>query len=103
MNNENSELNSVSVIVSVFNEADTIVAYIDSLLAQTHQELEIVVVDDASTDAKPALLNAYQSEARVKVELLEHNQGVPGARNTGIQISQGDIIAFIDADAEAPC
>lgn len=73
----------------------------DSLLAQTHRETEIIVVVDGSEKLYEKLSADYSSKASVKTILLEKNVGVSGARNAGIKVAKGDVIAFIDDDAVA--
>lgn len=85
----------VSVIIPVFNAARTIACAIDSVLAQSYRDFEIVAVDDGSSDASLAILRGYGD--RVKV-LTQHNRGPSAARNLGIANSSGSYLAFLDAD-----
>ena len=85
----------VSVVIPVFNAAAYVKETIDSALKQTYQHIEIVVVDDGSSDGSLALLRSY--EPRIKV-LSQANGGVSVARNRGVRESSGDILAFLDAD-----
>ena len=86
----------VSVVVPLFNSAATVAASLESVLAQTHHNLEILVVDDGSTDAGPAICRACQ-DPRVQV-IQQRNRGLAGARNTGIRHAHGSILAFLDSD-----
>src|SRR6056297_1399486 len=90
---------TVSVIVPTYNRADSLPRTIDSVLAQTHDDLELVVVDDASTDDTETVVERYEDD---RVTYLEHatNRGGSAARNTGIRASDGDYVAFLDSDDE---
>ena len=86
----------VSVIIPVFNRADLISETIESILAQTYRDFEIVVVNDGSTDNTIGVLSKYEAD-NVRV-ISQKNQGQGIARNTGIQASKGELIAFLDSD-----
>ena len=85
-----------SVIVPLYNKADYIVATINSILHQTHQDFEVLVVDDGSTDGGGTLASLIP-DARITV-LRKPNGGVSSARNYGMQLAKGDFFAFLDAD-----
>ena len=88
----------ISVIVPVYNCEPYLPACLDSILNQTYSDLEIIVVDDGSTDGSPAICDAYtQKDARIRV-IHQENQGVSVARNTGLDIASGEFIAFVDSD-----
>jgi len=97
MNNINS---LVSVVVPVFNAETYIAATLSSALNQTHQNLEVLVVDDCSTDNTLDIVNKIAMvDDRVTVINLKNNKGAPaGPRNIGINRSSGDWIALLDAD-----
>lgn len=86
----------VSVILPVYNGEDSILKAVHSVLGQTHRNLELIVVDDGSTDNTPALLTGLSDE-RLTV-LRQSNQGVSAARNRGLSHARGDYIGFIDSD-----
>ncbi len=89
----------VSVIVPVFNAARTLPAAIASVRAQTFAEWEIVLVDDASTDASPALIEALAlGDPRIRSAHLPLNMGPAAARNRGLELARGRWIALLDAD-----
>ena len=88
----------ISVIVPAYNNARWLPATLDSILAQTYSNLEIVVVDDGSTDDTAAVLRAYaQRDARIH-PIRKANGGVTSARLLGVAESTGDWIGFVDGD-----
>jgi glycosyltransferase involved in cell wall biosynthesis len=88
----------VSVVIPAFNAADTIVETLASVSQQTYRNLDIVVVDDGSTDGTGGLVQAYSlRDSRVRL-VRKANGGVASARNEGIRWGRGAFIAFIDAD-----
>jgi glycosyltransferase involved in cell wall biosynthesis len=80
----------VSVIIPVYNGADFLEAAISGVLAQDYQPLEIIVVDDGSTDATRAIAQQFQPNVRY---LYQENSGPAAARNCGIRSAQGEILA----------
>jgi len=88
----------ISVVVPVYNQERFLEKCIDSLLGQTYTELEIILVDDGSTDKSGAICDVYaKKDARIKV-IHKVNGGLSDARNAGIDIASGDYIAFVDSD-----
>lgn len=88
----------LSVIVPVYNVEKYLQRCVDSLLAQTHEDLEILLVNDGSTDGSPALCDAYaKKDARIRV-IHQKNGGLSAARNTGIDAATGEYLAFLDSD-----
>lgn len=88
----------VSVVVPLYNGAETIAHTLHSVRAQTWANLEIIVVDDGSTDAGPAIVEQLaRTEGRLRL-VRQANGGVARARNHGASLSAGDYLAFIDAD-----
>lgn len=87
----------VSVVITAFNRADVIARAIASVQAQTWQRWEIIVVDDASTDATA---ETVESSRWPKLRLIRNrmNRGIGGAKNVGILASRGDYVAFLDSD-----
>ena len=85
----------VTVVTPAFNAAQTVGAAISSVLGQTFRDVEVVVVDDGSTDQTAAIAEAYGEPVRV---VRQENQGVAAARNRGIREAAGELIAFCDAD-----
>ena len=86
----------VSVILPVFNGQDTLLEAVDSVLAQTYKDLELIIVNDGSTDRTSYILDTL-IDPRVNV-ISTSNQGVSTARNTALLQSKGDFISFIDSD-----
>lgn len=92
--NETPSPDLVSVIIPCYNHGKYLSEAIESILAQTYQHLEIVVVDDGSTDNSKAVAQKYE---QVKY-IYQTNQGLSAARNTGIDNSTGKYLVFLDAD-----
>ena len=88
----------ISVIIPLYNGAKFIQRSINSVLNQTYQNFEIVVVNDGSTDHGPQIVAQWQHSS-IKL-ISQKNSGVSIARNTGIKAAKGNIIAFLDADDE---
>jgi glycosyltransferase involved in cell wall biosynthesis len=88
----------VSVIIPVYNRARCVGRAIDSVLAQTYGDVEIVVVDDGSTDETGALVQGvYGKDSRVRY-VFQPNAGVSAARNHGIRLIRGEFAALLDSD-----
>jgi glycosyltransferase involved in cell wall biosynthesis len=85
----------VSVVIPAFDAETTVGAAISSALWQTYRDLEVVVVDDGSSDATGAIASSFPEPVRV---FAQENAGVAAARNRGIGEAQGELIAFCDAD-----
>lgn len=86
----------VSVIIPTYNRAHTLKRAVDSVLAQTYSNLELIVVNDGSDDATSQMMTGI-CDPRLQV-IEQANQGVAVARNTGISVSSGSYIAFLDSD-----
>lgn len=87
----------VSVVVPTYNREETISRCIKSVFEQTYRNIEIIVVDDGSTDRTKKEINKFDSD---RLNYIRHkdNKGANAARNTGIDASNGDYIAFLDSD-----
>ena len=90
---KNSIDKSVSVIIPAYNSSEFLPAAIESAIGQA-LPVEIVVVDDGSTDETKAVCDRYPTVKYV----YQSNRGLPGARNTGIEVSRGAYLIFLDAD-----
>ena len=88
----------ISVVLPTFNRAHILPRAIDSVLAQTHGEVELIVVDDGSSDATDAVMRNYAG--RLVYLPLDGNRGGNYARNRGIERAKGEIVSFIDSDDE---
>ena len=92
-------MKKISIIIPVYNSQTTIGGTIDSLLRQTYENIEIICVDDGSTDGSYNILDDYHCAYPDSVIILhQENAGVSEARNRGIEAASGDIIMFVDAD-----
>lgn len=87
----------ISVVIATYNMGQYIDQAIDSILEQTWERLEIIVVDDGSTDNTQYVMERYKNNNRV-IYIKNNNQGQPKAKNCGIKRTQGEFIAFCDAD-----
>jgi glycosyltransferase involved in cell wall biosynthesis len=90
----------VSVVIPSFNRAYCLPRAVDSVLGQTHPQVEVIIVDDGSTDDTSAMVSArYGGDARVRYH-RQANAGISGARNTGLALATGDFVALLDSDDE---
>lgn len=92
----NNEL--ISVVIPAFNRADTIQKCIESVLAQTYRNIEVIVVDDGSSDNTPDLVDLIEDSRVCKCIRLQSNNGACYARNKGAEAAKGAYIAFQDSD-----
>lgn len=88
----------ISVIVNIYNEDNFLDKCIQSLLNQTFSQLEIILVDDGSTDRSAAICKKYQMQNQNIRCVLKENEGLVRSRKRGIQLATGDYVAFIDGD-----
>ncbi len=92
---------AASVVIGVYNRSRQIVPCLESLLASTFQDFEIVLIDDCSTDDSLAVLERFQAahqDRRIRLLKNAKNLGAAGARNVGIDAAEGDWIFFVDSD-----
>ena len=87
----------VSVIIPTYNRSHCIGSAIDSILAQNRSDIEIIVIDDGSTDAAQEVLENYINRGIITY-FRQENRGPSAARNAGIKISQGKYVCFLDSD-----
>ena len=89
---------TVSIVIPCYNQAPFVAEAIRSALAQTHEAIEVIVVNDGSTDDAAAIIDRTV-DGHVNVEVItQANRGLSAARNAGLRASQGDIVIFLDAD-----
>lgn len=88
----------VSVIMPLFNSEKFVVESIESVLEQKYRELELIIVDDCSTDKSVEIVTRYLNDQRLTLIKLPENQGQGSSRNVGLKHAKGDYIAFIDSD-----
>lgn len=87
-----------SIVMPVFNRAQTVAKAIDSVLAQTHQNFELIIVDDGSSDASAAVIHKYLYDPRIRYIASHNNGGVSEARNIGLAAARHEWIAYLDSD-----
>lgn len=92
------EVETISVIVPIYNVEKYLANCLDSLLAQTHTELEVILVNDGSKDHSLEICHAYAEKDKRIVVIDKVNEGVSIARNIGLEAATGDYVAFIDPD-----
>ena len=91
-------MSKVSIVVPVYNVEEYLGKCVNSLIAQTYKNIEIILVDDGSPDNCPHICDELEkTDSRVKV-IHKENGGLSSARNAGIRIATGDYIAFVDSD-----
>ncbi|MCE2469888.1 MAG: glycosyltransferase family 2 protein [Dehalococcoidia bacterium] len=94
-----TESRKVSVIIATYNRAALLPRAVNSILAQTCQDFELLIVDDCSTDDTSQVIAAF-SDSRIRAFRHETNQGLPASRNTGVAEARGEYLAFLDDDDE---
>ena len=89
----------VSVIIPTYNSSKSIVETLDSVLNQTHEKIEVIVVDDCSTDDTVSKIQEIERDNKnISLYQLSENSGVSQARNLGLDKANGEYIAFLDSD-----
>lgn len=88
----------ISIVVPVYNCREYLERCVNSILAQTYTELQLILVDDGSTDGSGAICDALGSEDDRVLVIHQKNAGVSAARNAGLDVTTGDYVGFVDAD-----
>lgn len=91
-------MEKVSIIVPTHNRVEKLKRALDSILKQTYSEIEVIVVDDGSTDSTWDVLKKYQEKDKRIIAIHQENKGASVARNVGIQKSTGTYVSFVDDD-----
>ena len=98
MHNAMSREGLISIIVPVYNAERYLERCIDSLTGQSYNKIEIIAVNDGSTDSSPVILERLaKADARIRI-ISQENQGLSGARNTGLRTANGEYVLFVDSD-----
>jgi len=91
----------ISIIIPVYNQASKLAKCLDSILLQTYDNFEILIIDDGSTDNVYRVYEKYKSKFNLKIKYhRQENMGANSARNKGFSISRGEFLLFCDADIE---
>jgi glycosyltransferase involved in cell wall biosynthesis len=91
-------MSSVSIIIPAYNVGQYLGKCLDSIIAQTLQNIEIIVIDDGSTDDSGRIADEYAAaDIRIRV-IHQNNTGLGGARNSGLKIATGEYVGFVDSD-----
>src|SRR5437763_1558256 len=88
----------VSVLMPAFNRAAFITRALDSLLAQSLDDWELILIDDGSTDGTEAAVQPYLADPRAQYERLTRNEGLGFALNTGLNLARAPLIAYLPSD-----
>ncbi len=88
----------VSLIMPLFNNAAFVKRAVDSVLAQTHKDWELIIVDDGSTDGSYELVGALYKQPEIKILKNDQNQGIGITRKKAVDVSDGELIGHIDSD-----
>lgn len=96
--NKMNDMGKISVIIPAYNVCDYLEKSVESIVNQTYNNIELILVDDGSTDGTAELVDELAKKYSKVVAVHQNNKGLPGARNTGIRNSSGEYISFVDAD-----
>ena len=88
----------VSILIPVYNVENYLDKCLDSVISQTMNNIEIICVNDGSTDHSGEILEKYQKKDKRIIVVNKENGGLPSARNAGLEIARGKYIGFVDAD-----
>lgn len=93
-----SSYSLVTVIIPIYNVEDYLDKCLESVVSQTYSNLEIILINDGSTDGSNDIIEKWRKKDSRIVAIYQKNQGLSAARNTGLNIAKGDWIAFVDSD-----
>ena len=93
-----NNLNLISLIIPCYNAESTIAKCLDSVISQSYQNLEIIIIDDGSTDKTSSIIKEFQEKDSRITLINQNNSGVSKARNQGIKMASGKYICFVDSD-----
>ena len=88
----------VSIIIPVYNTEKYLAKCLDSVIAQTYTNIEVVLIDDGSTDGSPAICDSYHNKDERVIVYHRENQGASLARKFGLSVAKGQFIQFVDSD-----
>lgn len=91
-------MEKVSIIVPIYNTSHSLRKCLDSLVEQTYRNVEILLIDDGSTDGSAEICKLYKKRNKQIIYIYQKNQGVSKARNTGLDYATGEYITFVDSD-----
>ena len=91
-------MDTVSIIIPVYNIEEYLPRCLESVLGQSYENLEVILVDDGSTDQSGKICDYYASQDKRIQVIHKKNEGVSIARNTGLDIATGEFIGFVDGD-----
>ncbi len=94
----NGESMKLSVVVPVYNVESTLENCIESIVSQTYQDIEIIIIDDGSLDKSSCISDSYANSFNNVIVIHQRNSGVSSARNKGLSRATGDLITFVDSD-----
>lgn len=89
----------ISIIIPIYNQANKLAKCLDSILAQSYKDYEVIIADDGSNDDVQKIIKKYEGKLIVKYQKSKVNLGAPAARNSGFKESRGEYLFFCDADA----
>lgn len=89
---------TVSALISTYNRCEYVAGAIDTVLNQTYDDIEAIVVDDCSTDQTPELLKQYEEYDRVRTVRNEENSGIAASHNRAAELADGEYLCILDDD-----
>lgn len=92
--------NLISVIIPVYTSAQYLERCLESVVSQTHRNLEIIIVNDGSEDGSAEIIDQFFARDQRIIAIHQKNQGVSAARNAGLALAKGNCVGFVDADDE---